>query len=283
MSQTWTIAKGVFVGSGTNYGVFNTYDGGKLINNGHVYSADTYGVIFEGNNSTIVNKAGASIFGTDGVSTQDQHETLINHGSIIGYTGYGVNAGDTGHFKLQNDGEIYGLAVGVIVQSVPGFVGPTIDNSGLINSDQYGIYVGTGVGTTTTVVNEHGGTIGGSSWSVYAASGKLSLENHGTIKGAVVSNAVGAHDKVVNDGTIKGYVDLGPADDLYRNAGGKAGFVFGGDGNDTLIAGPHADKFVFDTAPNEATNLDTIKHFDPGTDEFFLSPAIFSMLTGWER
>ena len=115
--------------------------------------------------------------------------------------------------------------------------------------------------------------------SIYAASGRLSVENHGTIKGGIVSTR-GGHDKVVNDGTIKGYVYLGPGDDLYKNAGGKAGLVFGGDGNDTLIAGPHADKFVFDTPPNAATNVDTVKHFDPGTDEFFLVHGIFTMLTG---
>jgi hypothetical protein len=279
-SQTWTIAEGVFVGSGSVYGVYNQHGGGELVNKGRIYSAENSGVVFEGNNNTIVNKAGAEIVGVVGVYLQNQHEILTNHGSIVGYINYGVWAYDTSHFVLNNDGEIYGHTVGVDVQSViGGLAGATIDNSGLIHSDEYGIFVDTDAGETTTIVNEHGGTIKGAAVSISAASGRLSVENHGTIKGGIFSLGA-ASDKVVNDGHINGYLFLGPGDDMYKNAGGKAGLIYGGPGDDTLVAGPHTDKFVFDSPLNAATNVDTIKHFDPGKDMLFLDQTIFTMLTG---
>ena len=73
---------------------------------------------------------------------------------------------------------------------------------------------------------------------------------------------------------------LGSGNDTFKNAGGHAGKVHGGDGNDTLIAGPHTDKFVFDTTLNAATNVDRVKHFDPGTDKLFLDQTFFPALSG---
>ncbi len=73
---------------------------------------------------------------------------------------------------------------------------------------------------------------------------------------------------------------LSAGNDTYKNAGGHAGKVHGGDGNDTLIAGPHKDQFVFDATLNAATNVDRVKHFDPGTDQLFLSKTFFPALSG---
>jgi hypothetical protein len=84
----------------------------------------------------------------------------------------------------------------------------------------------------------------------------------------------------LGDGQIKGEVSLGAGNDTFKNAGGTAGRVYGGDGNDTLIAGPHTDKFVFDTTLNAATNVDRVKHFDPGTDKLILDKTFFSALSG---
>jgi hypothetical protein len=279
-SQTWTIANDVFVGSKSAYGAFSNYNGSKLINKGHIYAADNYGVVFVGNNSAIVNQASGDVFGNYGVYMQGLHAALTNHGSIAGYEVFGVWAYNTSHFVLHNDGDIYGQAAGVNVQSTgPGYADSMIDNSGLIQSNGYAVEINTAAGERTTIVNDHGAKIKGNSFAILAFSGSFSLENHGELKGQIASSAIDAGDKVYNYGAIKSSVFLGPGDDLFKNKGGSAGKVSGGPGNDKLVAGPHTDKFVFDATLNPTTNVDTVKHFDPGKDEFFLYKAVFTALT----
>ncbi len=60
MAQTWTIATGVFVGSHDTTAVLSTYDGSKLINKGHVYSAQGNGVRFTGSDSSVINRRPAA-------------------------------------------------------------------------------------------------------------------------------------------------------------------------------------------------------------------------------
>jgi uncharacterized delta-60 repeat protein len=52
--------------------------------------------------------------------------------------------------------------------------------------------------------------------------------------------------------------------------------LFGKGGNDSLTGGPQADRFVMDTAPDGATNNDTITDFAPGSDKLVLSEVIYS-------
>jgi Ca2+-binding RTX toxin-like protein len=54
----------------------------------------------------------------------------------------------------------------------------------------------------------------------------------------------------------------------------------GGNGNDALTGGSGADKFLFDTAHNASTNLDTIKDFVKGTDKIVLDDDIFTAFIG---
>ncbi len=279
-SQKWTIASGVFVGSGSSEGVYSGYDGSKLINKGHIHSDSAYGVeFFSADNTAIVNKASGDIYGHTGIFDEGQNYTITNDGTIIGSTDYGIWDYQSDGASITNDGEIYGHIFGIDVHSnLVGAHGTMIDNAGSIFSDSFGVYVNTNAGEKTKIVNEHGGTIKGGTFSTYVVSGKLDLHNHGTMVHEVLS--AGANDKVVNDGTIKGSVNLGGGNDTYKSNGGHAGKIDGGLGNDTLIGGSHVDKFVFDTLLNAATNVDTVKHFTPGTDQFFLSTGIFTALTG---
>lgn len=52
--------------------------------------------------------------------------------------------------------------------------------------------------------------------------------------------------------------------------------LVGGAGNDVLNGGAGADTFVFDTAPNAVTNLDTVQDFTSGTDKLSFSRAVFT-------
>lgn len=52
--------------------------------------------------------------------------------------------------------------------------------------------------------------------------------------------------------------------------------LVGGAGNDLLNGGAGTDTFVFDTAPNAATNLDTVQDFTSGTDKLSFSRAVFT-------
>ncbi len=281
--QSWTIADGIFVGSHDVSAVNSTFNGSKLINKGDVYSFNIDGVHFTGDNSSIVNKASASIFGVTGIAvgrTGAVNTTITNDGSVFGFGSSGVSVNDISNFVLHNHGEIFGHIDGLTLSSTSvGVTGPMIDNSGLIRSDEVGILVATG-GVTTTIVNKAGGTIEGNVVSIETKGGGiLSLDNKGKVKGDILTATLNAHDKVVNEGTIKGEVHLGSGNDYYKNAGGKAGKIFGGDGKDKLICGPSTDKLVFDTGFS-ATNVDTVKHFTPGKDEFFLDQSIFAALTG---
>ena len=283
---TWTIANGVLVGSAGFPAVFSSHDGSKLVNKGVVFTHADTGVFFQvANHGTVINKAGASIIGAYGVIVGNvpgaKNMTVMNDGSIIGLTGYGVAATDVSNFDLTNSGHIFGPTVGVyatVATAGPGD-GPTIENSGSISSAQFGVYVSTLPGLKATIVNKSGGTIKGDTASIdNAGAGNLSVENHGKLKGNIFGNV--ATDKVVNDGTIKGETYLGPGNDTFKNIGGHAGRVHGGDGNDTLIAGPHKDQFVFDSTLNAATNVDRVKHFDPGTDKLILDQSYFGALSG---
>ncbi len=284
--KTWTIANGVLVGSGSAPAVYSGFNGSKLVNKGDVFSSTNFAVFFPAQkNSTVINKANGSIVGTSGVIVGTvpgaKNMTVMNDGSIIGFTVAGVVAADVSNFDLTNTGHIFGASEGVAATvATPGATdGPMIENSSVIEGGTYGIVTNTLAGLKTTVVNKSGGTIKGGTYSIVnSGAGNLSVENHGKIKGNIIGNA--AADKIVNDGQIKGEVYLQAGNDTFKNAGGHAGKVHGGDGNDTLIAGPHKDQFVFDATLNAATNVDRVKHFDPGTDQLFLSKTFFPALSG---
>jgi Ca2+-binding RTX toxin-like protein len=67
------------------------------------------------------------------------------------------------------------------------------------------------------------------------------------------------------------------ADNALRGDAGSDSLA-GGLGNDTLIGGDDGDFFVFDTALNANSNVDSIEDFNAAEDVIQLSLAIFSEL-----
>jgi Ca2+-binding RTX toxin-like protein len=78
-----------------------------------------------------------------------------------------------------------------------------------------------------------------------------------------------------NDTASGDYVDgLGGDDTIYGLGGNDT--LIGRQGNDTLWGGAGADRFVFNTALNGATNVDAIRDFTSGLDDIVLSQTIFT-------
>ncbi|WP_162820426.1 M10 family metallopeptidase C-terminal domain-containing protein [Microvirga calopogonii] len=71
---------------------------------------------------------------------------------------------------------------------------------------------------------------------------------------------------------------VGGADiDIFSGMGGNDTLA-GGAGKDTLTGGAGKDVFVFNTAPNKKTNVDTITDFRAKDDDIWLDDAVFKGL-----
>ena len=71
---------------------------------------------------------------------------------------------------------------------------------------------------------------------------------------------------------------FGDAGNDIISGGNGLDLLIGGAGKDTLTGGEGMDWFVFETAPNASSNLDTITDFTPGTDKLVFSKSIFAGL-----
>nr|WP_244489932.1 calcium-binding protein [Rhizobium sp. Leaf391] len=87
-----------------------------------------------------------------------------------------------------------------------------------------------------------------------------------------VENLTGSNfsDTLNGSNTINNVIRGGGGDDLIK----------GYTGNDTLEGGAGADAFIFNTALNETTNVDTILDFSSADDTIQLDDAFFSAITG---
>ncbi|MEX8519839.1 MAG: beta strand repeat-containing protein, partial [Leptothrix sp. (in: b-proteobacteria)] len=66
---------------------------------------------------------------------------------------------------------------------------------------------------------------------------------------------------------------------IVGNAGNNV--LFGGAGNDSLTGGAGNDLFVFNSAPNAATNVDTITDFTAGADHLEFDHTVFTSLSAY--
>jgi Ca2+-binding RTX toxin-like protein len=81
-------------------------------------------------------------------------------------------------------------------------------------------------------------------------------------------------DILTGDGSANS-LEGGDANDRLNGGDGNDVLV-GGDGKDVLTGGAGADQFLFDVAPNAASNLDTIRDFNVADDTIVLDRSVFT-------
>lgn len=175
-------------------------------------------------------------YGT-GISVEDLD--LENFGLITGIR-FGVNVlGGVG--EIINSGIIEGQ-VGIGTEYVEDL---TINNSrsGQILGD---VKVGTGIHALNGDIHvENSGEISGGEIGLVAGQGLIL--NDGVIRGGEASVRVlrGEGLRIENSGTLGGDVEFGGGNDIYVGRGGIAlGQVFGGAGDDSLVAGAAGEAFI---------------------------------------
>jgi Ca2+-binding RTX toxin-like protein len=126
------------------------------------------------------------------------------------------------------------------------------------------VYVFDNVGD---VANE---AVAGSGIDRILASISVSLSDAAQVKGAVENLTLAGSGNISGTGNSLKNVIVG-------NVGNNV--LDGKLGDDRLTGGKGADEFVFSTAPNAATNRDTITDFVHGTDKIVLDKSIFTAFT----
>ncbi|MBL0373110.1 hypothetical protein JJB09_13830 [Rhizobium sp. KVB221] len=181
-----------------------------------------------------------------------------------------------GHLKGGPEGEdngikILGLRTSVVIQSTGELEGmialyaggkdQSIVNHGAISSDGYAVTAvhamqienhGHIQGSTALnlaedgnrIVNGVGGTISSTydAVSLYYGQGSVHFTNHGLVEASYTAFAGGdGNDTVINDGIIKGQINLSAGNDRFDNRGGSVDHaIIGGKGNDVLITDDNA-------------------------------------------
>jgi len=107
-------------------------------------------------------------------------------------------------------------------------------------------------------------------WNGPFYSGEPLLEDWASLRGN------GANDRILA-GNGPNYIDGGAGNDIIKGNGGSD-LIIGGAGNDRLTGGSGNDSFVFNTALDARTNVDTITDFRHNQDRIALSLNIFQAL-----
>ena len=226
-NQQWIIATGVVVGSpNVLTAVMMPFAGDNLVNNGMVFMPA--GVPIGGVavlltaaavGATVTNSKTGSIAGLSGIQAVTGNVLVHNDGSIVGFAGIGIDYGQGKGAVLENSGYIHGETVAVRGTLLDGF---KLTNSGLIDSNGNAV--------------------------ILLATGLIDITNSGTIRAgngssAIIANGQGATVNLVNQGVIKGPVELSAGADIFDGRGGVAkGPVLGDDGNESLTGGGGANE-----------------------------------------
>ena len=179
------------------------------------------GVIASGSNQQVIVDGTIASFGdgirfSGGSSTTFGNRITVNADGVVrGFGGTGIltSCYDT---TIINKGYVFGGSNGVQLNGISGTTTSTLENSGTIESDHYGVARRGGSTETISIVNT--GTISGAQFSF------------GQFNGDSV-----ARDLITNKGMMIGNINLGGGNDLYDGRLGTViGDVLGGDGIDQI-------------------------------------------------
>ena len=179
------------------------------------------------------------VLGYDPLDTRQQ--VVVGASGVVsgGYIAVVLNGTNS---SVTNQGLISAVEAAVQLNGT----NSSMTNHGLISGGINGVQSsGDAASGQSRIFND--GTIEGGTYGVYRIGTEaLRIENHGTIRGSIYSIITynTANDIVLNRGVLIGDVDLSGGNDLYDGRRGRIdGVVFGGDGNDTFIAGLSEEEF----------------------------------------
>jgi Ca2+-binding RTX toxin-like protein len=315
-NQTWVIAPDVNAGGGiqSNVTFSSLFNYGDILDTGVaaqfsandviIYNkagaliAGSYGVNLTANNVELHN--GGTIDGfsygivAGGVAN---NLTIENSGTVTGsIKGITLSSSVALAVEITNSGVIRGDTIGIDMSNAAG-AAPVIVNTGTIRGGSYSILALSGDRLNVT----NTGSLIGNVWGA-SANQADSITNNGKIAGNVL--LASGNDLYKGIGTVSGWVfgedgvdtltggnsvdrlDGGLGNDILTGNGGND-VLKGGNGNDALASGLgndliagglNNDFFVFNTAPNTATNRDTIVDFNHIADAFRMENAVFTEL-----
>ncbi|MBN9022873.1 MAG: hypothetical protein J0H08_12440 [Rhizobiales bacterium] len=279
---TWTIAKNVDV-TGTVAGIYSPFGSSALVNKGTLVGG-TLGVYFDASalsgTLSVTNKSSGEISAPYGIFAANFTGAvrIANDGDIHSSL-FGIYVSGSTDVALKNSGDISGDTFAVFLgASTVGAKGTVVDNHGMIEAPQFGLYISGPNTVGAKVFNHDDGIIKGGT-AAFVGLSAVDLKNEGKIVGTVVTSFYA--DKITNKGNIKGDVVLGEGNDVFKNKDNAktTGLIDSDNGNDKVILGNKAEKLLFASDLDAALNVDTIKNFASGKDEFFLDDGIFTMIT----
>lgn len=132
-------------------------------------------------------------------------------------------------------------------------------------------------GTDTLELGTNNGSYTGTVAARVTLANNLENLNAGSTGSNLLDLFGNGADNVITGNNAANTINGAGGNDSLLGGGGNDKLI-GGKGLDTLTGGSGSDVFVFDTALNATTNLDTITDFVAGTDDIQLGKGIFAKL-----
>ncbi|HTQ13624.1 MAG TPA: calcium-binding protein [Rhizomicrobium sp.] len=235
------LAQGIIISAAT-FGIAASNTDGEGVSLsilGAVRGGDT-AIELQAGGANIAIGAGGSVTGFSAAITVGFDSVVSNAGTVIGQSGDGIFATDSGQ-NIANSGYMFGTDAAVYLQEFSGDFPDYITNSGTFAGTR-GIYesaAGNVYFTNSGTVSAYYGVV------LDAGAGNVdTIDNTGVIAapgGAILQTGAGTVN-VTNSGHISGAISFDAGNDTYDGTlGSILGAVAGNAGNDTLIGGEGRD------------------------------------------